>query len=193
MSRRQWLRELQRGRFPTGQRIMRGTLLCLPMTTAGGIVATDTDIAWDTGLPRRTVSRHLAAAVDSGWLVKGSRGGTGGRVRFRAAVPTVEPVSQKWPTPVPSECATSGQTSEPETTHSRAIGVRHLVADINKTRASDSERVAVNDDRDRRTGHDHSRVSPDHDETKDGSDDELTAHSPIAAISPTTIKRRRSA
>jgi len=192
-TRREWLREVQQAHFPTGQRIMRGTLLCLPMTTSGEVVVTDPEISEVTGLPVRTVSRHLSKAVEYGWLIRESRGGNGSRHRFRAAVPDINGVSQKWRTANTEEYATSGTRSTPQSTYSEAPGVRHLVANINKDRASVSEHVAVDQEREQRTGHDHSRVSPDRDEAKDSSDDEPTAHSPIAAISPTTIKHGRSA
>src|SRR5437868_260249 len=89
MSRAQWLREVRRGQFPAGLRIARATLLLLPMTTEGIITATNEEMAELAGLPVRTLSRHLAKAVDAGWLERITRGGVGARSRYRAALPGV--------------------------------------------------------------------------------------------------------
>jgi len=59
-----------------------------------------------------------------------------------------------------------------------------MVACSIKTRASVSEHLALDQDRERRTDHDDSRAAPDHGETKSISEDEPPAQPAFAADSP---------
>jgi len=202
MNRAQWRREVKRGEFPAGLRIARATLLLLPMTAEGIITATNEEMAEQTGLPVRTLSRHLAKAVDAGWLERITRGGIGARSRYRAAVPGVR---HDWPTPQSEsapdvtcseagKCATTGRTSAPESTHSRPERVRHLMAESIKDSANVSEHRALDQSRDRRPDHDGSRADVPAGEPKDGSDRQAPADPAAVADSPAhpaTIATRR--
>lgn len=194
MNRGQWLREVRRGDFPAGLRIARATLLLLPMTTEGTITATNTEMAELTGLPVRTLARHLAKAVDAGWLDRIARGGVGARSRYQAALPGV---CHEWPTPQGDsaphvaysearECTTNGRTSEPESTHSRPERVCHLVAESIEDSANASEHGALDQGRDRRPDHDGSRDAPDQQHQEQRTDEAAPDTTTTVADSPNT-------
>lgn len=143
MSRRNaWLSAVKSRDFPVSLRLVRGTLLCMPVNTDGTVTASDDEVAEQVGLPRRTVQRHVEKAVSGGWLLRVNRGGHGHRVRMLVTVP---------------ECAISGALPSVGVRHflghSDQPGVRHLVAHINKKRANGREREALVERRQRRDDH----------------------------------------
>lgn len=159
VTKRQWLRELQQSQLPAGQRIMRGTLMCLPVSPMGDVTGNDDDLSYATGLPRRTIARHLSKAVESGWLEKVARGGNGNRTRYRIAIPS-EPL-------MTNECAINGIGSVPQSTHSGPSGVSHLVANINKESANVSEHKALDLQPPTNIDHNVTHAEPENDTTKD--------------------------
>lgn len=85
----QWRTAVAGPTFPAELRVIRGTLLTLVevMTTAGVIQEYRPRLAKVTGLPERTVDRHLARAVDTGWLTHPTVGGNGRPSQYVAAFP----------------------------------------------------------------------------------------------------------
>lgn len=79
-------------RFPPELRWLRGTLLCLVevMQPDGTLDVTGDRMAEVTGLPPRTLERHLARAVAECWLIHLARGGNGRPASYAAAVPADE-------------------------------------------------------------------------------------------------------
>ena len=97
MSRRaDWRRAISAATFPVGMRPIKATLLSLPIDADGRLCAWRDDIATTTGLPVRTVDRHLARACDAGWLTHDVQGGHGRRGTYTVSIPTAEVVRHKW-------------------------------------------------------------------------------------------------
>jgi hypothetical protein len=191
VNRRQWLEQVRGRPFPAGQRILRGTLLALPMGSDGLITASDAVIAESTGMPVRTVARHLAKAVECGWLQRGvQRSGNGNRQRFLASIPTPQyAISGRTSTPelatnTPDQYAIDGVTSTPQSTYSQPTAVRHLVANINKE-SEQGEHMALDQDREQRDNHDDSRDNRNDQQTEQRADEQATleprsdTHSPL--------------
>lgn len=88
-NRRQWLRAVKSADFPRELRAIRATLLTVAdVMTADGTLSTARDrLVERTGLPARTVDRHLARAVAGGWLAHTRRGCLGRLPEYRATVP----------------------------------------------------------------------------------------------------------
>jgi hypothetical protein len=76
-------------RFPPELRWLRGTLLCLVevMQPDGTLAVNNERLVEATGLPVRTIGRHLARAVAEGWLLHLTRGGNGRPAAYAAAMP----------------------------------------------------------------------------------------------------------
>ncbi len=173
VTRRQWIAAVRGPDYPTKMRVVRATLLCLPVTVDGRITVTDDEIAVATGLPRRTVQWHLWKAAEARWITRTDvkRGGNGRRCRFVVSIP----VRQNLRTPT----ATSAQCNR----HSDDAGVRNLVAHLNKKSANAREHEAVNDTRDGDDPGRTLRVVPDdeHQERSEGCSPITVA---LAALSP---------
>lgn len=99
MNRHQWLRAVKSAEFPRELRPIRGTLLTLADgMTADGTLSTARDkLVKLTGLPARTVDRHLARAVTGGWLAHTRRGCLGRLPEYRATVPDLHDDSECTP------------------------------------------------------------------------------------------------
>ncbi len=154
-------------RWPSGSRVVRGTLLALAgeMRPNGVVRHLPRDVlAGRVGLPRRTLERHLARAVDLGWLAH-RRAHRHVVAEYRAAVP------------VDSQHARSGMHKAglcmpPTRVHRTGLCMPPGGALYMKENSvSVSEHLAVDQDREQRTEHDGSRVSLDHDDT-DGSNED---------------------
>jgi hypothetical protein len=89
MNRHQWLRAVKSADFPRELRPIRATLLTLAdVMTADGTLSTARDkLIEQTGLPARTVDRHLARAVAGGWLAHTRRACLGRLSEYHATVP----------------------------------------------------------------------------------------------------------
>lgn len=168
-----WRQAVASSAFPATERAIRGTLLCLVdlMTSTGELMVWRDELIDVTGLPARTIDRHLARAVAAGWLTHETQGGKRRRAVYRATIPGdpddrsvrhsrraerqfCAPSTRR---PTPQFCAPPSGAHQEEST-------------------SVSEHGAVDDHRDRRTDHDGSRVSRLHVvRSKDGSNDEMTA------------------
>ena len=168
-TRQSWLAAVRGQDFPRHLRMIRATLLCLPVTVDGRIVVNDDAIAEATGLPRRTAQWHLHKATNAGWLERVARGGNGLRCRYIVAVP------------VRNELRTAAIGSAPSASHSGRSGVRNMVAVINKDRANVREHVAVDPDRERRSEHGDTRDGDDLDELR--AERRVTRHRHCAALS----------
>ena len=222
MSRRsEWQAAVRSDHFPAGLRVVRGTLLLLVplMRATGEVVRSEDEMLDATGLPRRTLQRHLARAVEAGWLTFRVRGGNGRAARYDAAIPDscVPQVADNYEklcatsyAQLPDSCAPPGgglnknyanasellalnTDRERRNDHERQSGVERASAQQpeehehrgansapptqhkepephreEQQSASASEHVAVEPDRERRTDHDDSRVSPKRDERTSG-------------------------
>ncbi len=157
-----WQQAVASDAFPRSERVVRGTLLCLVglMTSTGELHEWRDEIASATGLPTRTLNRHLQRAVDLGWLVRETQGGNGRRSLYQAAIP-----GDSWGPKV----AHNFPSSEPPTRTQLPGVVGHLVAQSIKKSANDSERVAVDSQRGRRRANQGDRVSPAEHSVKSGS------------------------
>jgi hypothetical protein len=58
------------------------------MTPDGDLRRWRYQLAEATGLPERTLDRHLQRAVDAGWLVRTVAGGNGRKAVYKANIPT---------------------------------------------------------------------------------------------------------
>jgi hypothetical protein len=177
-----WVRAVKSADFPRDLRSIRATLLCLvDVMSAEGVLSASRDRLADvTGLPVRTLNRHLGRAVEAGWLVHVVHGGNGRRSRYMAVIPN-------------ESCGPLSAYNDEElrATYSSAT-LPELRANWWPThidRASVGEHVAVDNYRHRRLDHDGSRVSPEHCETKDGIEGQIPSNSPLAAISPARLGR----
>jgi hypothetical protein len=79
--------------FPAHLRVLRGTLLTLVgvMTPDGLIRAARPRLAEVTGLPPRTLDRHLSRGVAAGWLTHQTHGQKYVLPEYRASVPLSAP------------------------------------------------------------------------------------------------------
>lgn len=169
-----WRQAVASDAFPRTERVLKGTLLCLVelMSPTGEVHEWRDTIADTTGLPVRTLTRHLQRAVDLGWLVREIPGGNGRKSLYRAVVPgesCVPEVAHNFPS-----CGPSTRTQLPEV-------VGHLVAHSIKKSPSVSEGGAVDDQRRRRTDHDGSRADGDHDATSQAGNYRSEQPTPFAA------------
>ncbi len=84
-----WRQAVASDAFPRSERVVRGTLLCLVdlMAPTGELSVYREQIVATTGLPARTVDRHLARAVAAGWLRHEQHGGQGRRSLYVAQIP----------------------------------------------------------------------------------------------------------
>lgn len=148
--RRQWRQAVASGTFAASQRPVKATLLVLAdlMSSTGELHRWRDEMVNATDLPPRTLDRHLQRAVQDGWLVREVPGGHGRRSLYRAMIPGSS---------APSMAHNSG-SSAPSTRSQLPEVVRHPAANSRKKSASDSERVAVDRQRGRRTAPDGNRV-----------------------------------
>ncbi len=137
-----WQKALRSAQVPASFRVVRGTLLALvdELAPTGELCVRREKLEDATGLPTRTLERHLQRAVEAGWLVRTVPGGNGRRAVYETAIPESCPpfVADKarelpavYSRATPGSCPPSG-------------------GGLNKKSANDSERVAVNDQRGRR-------------------------------------------
>lgn len=102
------------------------------------------EIVKATGLPPRTVDRHLARAVEAGWLRHEQHGGQGRRSLYVAQIPCDSaPEVARYSAPGRGNSAPSTRWLSPGDS-------APLNGALNKESASVSERVAVHDQRGRR-------------------------------------------
>lgn len=89
LDKQSWRRAVKSPRFPRDQRAIRATLLILSdlMAADGSLQRWREELAEATGLPERTVNRHLARAVAAGWLTHVAHGGHGRRGTYQASLP----------------------------------------------------------------------------------------------------------
>lgn len=175
MSRRaQWRAAVSAAPFSTGMRPVKATLLSLPIDVDGTLTAWREQIAETTGLPLRTIDRHLARACDAGWLRHDAHGGHGRRARYNVQLPS-EVARHVWQTntrvarhvvrATTSSCAPRG-------------------GELLKNYANVSEHVAVNE---RRRDVDHERklrVLPDDEEDQERAEGRAPAVIRLADIPP---------
>lgn len=150
-----WRQAVASDAFPRSERVVRGTLLCLVdlMSPTGDLHEWRDDIASATGLPPRTLNRHLQRALELGWLVREKEGGNGRRSLYRAVVPD--------DSSAPKLAHNSG-SSEPSTRTQLSKVVGHLVAQSIKTEHS-RQRVPGTRRPARQTKHTvEARVEPEH-------------------------------
>jgi hypothetical protein len=173
--RQQWRDAVQAAAFAVGLRPVKATLLSLPISVDGKLTAWRDEIAEATGLPLRTVGRHLARACEAGWLVHAVRGRHGRRSTYAVQIPDIV-VGHLWRTTTPS-CRPRSTDNSP-----RVVG--HVVAHSIKDTASASELVAVDNHRERQTEHGGTRDEAARDETQLRSDEEAPARPRLVAASP---------
>lgn len=150
-----WRQAIASDTFPRSERVVRGTLLCLVelMAPTGELSVYREQIVAATGLPVRTVDRHLARAVAAGWLRHEQHGGQGRRSLYVAQIPGDS---------VPKVARYSGDGTGDSAPLTRGLSPGDsapLSGALNKESANDSERVAVDDERGRRRAHVGSGVS----------------------------------
>jgi hypothetical protein len=100
VTRKQWLAAVRGPSFPRDLRTVRGTLLLIAplMTTDGEMNVWREKLRIETGLPLRTVTRHLHRAVDAGYLEHDIHGGHGRPGKYLASVPSCAPkVARNYP------------------------------------------------------------------------------------------------
>lgn len=140
--RRQWSQALASAPFTASQRPVKATLLTLAavMTPTGELYLGRDALVAATGLPVRTLTRHLQRAIEDGWLARDVPGGNGRRAQYRAIIPE---------SCRPSVAHNSGSCG-PSTRTQLLEVVGQPVAHSIREGASDSERVALNGQRGRR-------------------------------------------
>lgn len=152
--------------WPTGSRVVRGTLLALTaeMRPDGVIRHRPRDVlAARVGLPERTLRRHLARAVELGWLTH-RRAHRHVVAEYRAVIPT----RLSGPEVAPIEPVYAGHTLVPI----EPVYAGHLVAhSIDRERARMREHVALDEGRERRAEHDGTRAEPDHNDNSSSSNE----------------------
>jgi hypothetical protein len=89
-SKKSWRKSVNSRSFPRELRSIRYTLITLAdrMSPEGVLAAWIDQIEAHSGLPRRTVERHLARAVEAGWLIHIVRGGNSRKGVYQASFPT---------------------------------------------------------------------------------------------------------
>jgi len=139
-----WRQAVASDAFPRSERVVRGTLLCLVelMSSTGELSVMREDIVEMTGLPPRTVDRHLSRAVTAGWLIHERHGSRGRRSLYLAHVPGEEsaPEVARYSSPGSGDSAPSTRGLTPR--DSAPTG-----GALNKESANDSERGAVDNHR----------------------------------------------
>jgi hypothetical protein len=137
-----WQQALKAAPFSASQRTVKATLLTLVdlMAVTGELEVWREEMVQATGLPPRTLDRHLHRAVEDGWLVRAVPGGHGRRSLYRAVIPA---------SCAPSVAHNVGSCAPPTRTQPPAV-VRHPAANSREKSANVSERVAVDPDRGRR-------------------------------------------
>lgn len=160
--------------WPSTCRVVRGTLLALAaeMRPDGVVRSLPRDVlAARVGLPVRTLNRHLARAVEMGWLAH-RRGQKYVPAEYRAAIPAVSGC-HAWPAEKPSQDATRSSAEKPS--QDATWWPAHI------DRASVSEHVALDKNRERRDDHDGTGAARDREETKSSADvkSQTTAPTPV--------------
>lgn len=146
-----WRDAVASAAFPAEMRVVRGTLLCLArlMTPDGTLDKSRAQMTDAAGLPPRTLDRHLARAVSAGWLEHVQSGGHNHNGKYGAALPE------------PDLCAPLLARNLDLCAPLARMQRHDLCAppggELINSRASDSEHVAVNNNRDRRDDHHGSR------------------------------------
>ena len=142
-----WQQAVAAAAFPASLRPVKATLLVLValMTPTGELHAWRDEMVKACGLPPRTLDRHLQRAVSLGWLVHEDHGGRGRRGLYRAVIPETDsaPWVARYSTP------DEGDSAPPTRGLSQGDSAP-LGGALNKESASESERVAVDDQRGRR-------------------------------------------
>ena len=150
MSRRMtWRRAIASTPFPVGLRPVKATLLALPVDVDGGLTGWRDEIAAEVGLPIRTLDRHLARAVDAGWLRHVTHGGHGRRSTYTVQIPD-DVARQQWQATdrvarhvvratTPS-CAPRGGGLNKE--HSANVS-EHVAVDLHRQRRGDHKRPSL--------------------------------------------------
>lgn len=124
----------------------KSTLLsiCHLMTASGELLVTRQEMHEATGIPTRTIDRHLATACDLGWLTRVSSGHRGAPAIYRASLPVEAIVTDiREARKARHSRASNGANSAPHTrTHPKAESAP-VGGALNKDHAKRSERVAV--------------------------------------------------
>lgn len=175
-----WARAIKSDAFPQEHRVIRGTLLCLVdlMLPTGELKVWRDQMARATGLPTRTLDRHLQRAVEAGWLIRDTPAGRKRQSVYRTAIPFADPdgsVRHFW--------RAEDEFCAPSTRIQNGSSVRHLVANTRKESASASERVALDDQRGRRSTPVGSGVNATDDFRKDGSKEVSGLPTPLRRLS----------
>jgi hypothetical protein len=151
-SRAVWLAAVAASRWPTSQRPVKGTLLSLGrlMRPDGALERPRDELADGTGLPRRTLERHIALAVDAGWLVRERRAYRTSHAVYRAAYPDdVKPAIRG--------VHSGGESAPPTRVLSTALSAPPG-GECHKDQTEPlGEGVALDEERDRRDDHDGGR------------------------------------
>lgn len=128
----------------------KSTLLsvCHLMDRDGTLLASRQEIHDATGIPLRTIDRHLANACELGWLTRTSNGHRGACAVYQAALPTEAIVTdlteaRKARHSRASNGAQSGRESAPHTRRNPRAESAPVGGELNKDYAKRSERVAV--------------------------------------------------
>jgi len=175
-TRRDWEKAIRTDtRWPSGSRVVRGTLLALAaeMRPDGVVRHLPRDVlAARVGLPRRTLERHLARAVDLGWLAH-RRGQKYRPAEYRTATPA-RSAGQKWRAENPSQHATHSCAENPS---QHATWWRTHIEESERMREHD----ALDEDREPRTGHDETRAEPDPDDTSGSNEKRPCTRLPVDA------------
>ena len=160
-----WRQAITSDAFPKSERVVRGTLLCLVdlMTPTGELKVWRDQMVEATGLPARTVDRHLQRAVEAGWLKRETPAGKRRMAVYQAAIPTEGPDSS-----VRHSWRAEEEFCAPSTRVQNSSSVRHLVAKSIRQSTRVSEYGAVDEHRSARSDHDGPRVSPPEASAKDG-------------------------
>lgn len=142
-----WAKAIKSDTFPQSERVIRGTLLCLVdlINPTGELRMWREQMVDATGLPPRTLDRHLQRAVDAGWLIREMPAGKRRQSVYRTAIPTEGPDSS-----VRHSWRAEEEFCAPSTRIQNHSSVRHLVANSIKKSASVSEHQAVDRHRGRR-------------------------------------------
>ena len=172
MKRAAWARTIERDGPGPQLRSIKATMLVLSkrMAADGQLARWMDDLLAYTGLPRRTLERHLARAVASGWLVHVVRGGKNRKAVYQAAHPSPPEVADR---PVSSTPISRSAQSAKEYGQSRVVSPPSD-GGVNKDSASISEHLALDGRIIRRP------AALDDPKTKSQklSEEELAAHSP---------------
>jgi hypothetical protein len=163
-TRRQWVAALTVAAFSPSQRPVKATLLSLAplMTPEGELHRWRDELLAATNLPGRTLDRHLKRAAEDGWLRHVVHGGRGRRGIFLATLPKLNssPYVASYEVDSSPSVASCEANSSPSTRRLSTRIARHPVAKKKNYRASVSERVALDVDRDWRGEHDDEREPP---------------------------------